>query len=183
MRAPSVKLSIPALVLLVNEWGTEPRRVPGETDQPYPSKEFLELIEDVPQRWRLPSDTVLQQVADELHRVFAAPSPAERAETLSRLVNGDRFQVRLRREGSTVTVAIAAGSSGRDALLAAALETLTHHVAARGAESLGICGAESCVDVLVDSGTGRPRRYCSAQCSGRARVALHRRRQRGAGAR
>jgi predicted RNA-binding Zn ribbon-like protein len=182
VKAPVARLPVPALVFLVNEWGTEPRRVAGETDQPYPSTEFVELLEDLPERYSLPPDNVLQQVADELHRVFAAGSPAERADTLTRLVNTDRFQVHLRSQGSKVTVAIGAGSNGRDALLATALDTLTHHVAARGAESLGICGAESCVDVLVESGTGRPRRYCSTQCSGRARVALHRRRRRTAGA-
>lgn len=45
---------------------------------------------------------------------------------------------------------------------------------------LGVCAAERCDDVFVDTSPNRSRRYCSDRCSSRANVAAYRARQRAA---
>jgi predicted RNA-binding Zn ribbon-like protein len=47
----------------------------------------------------------------------------------------------------------------------------------RGFSRLGICQAENCGDVYVDTSRNRSRRYCNATCSTRVNVAAHRARQ------
>ncbi|WP_234320339.1 CGNR zinc finger domain-containing protein [Streptomyces sp. SBT349] len=42
----------------------------------------------------------------------------------------------------------------------------------------GECAAEGCATLYLGTGPGAPRRYCSATCASRARVAAHRRRRR-----
>lgn len=43
---------------------------------------------------------------------------------------------------------------------------------------LGVCAAERCDDVFVDTSPNRSRRYCSDRCSSRANVAAYRARRR-----
>ncbi|MDA2812750.1 CGNR zinc finger domain-containing protein [Nocardiopsis sp. RSe5-2] len=43
----------------------------------------------------------------------------------------------------------------------------------------GVCAAPGCDRMFLDPGTGGRRRYCSARCGTRTRVAAHRRRARG----
>ncbi|MDA2805001.1 CGNR zinc finger domain-containing protein [Nocardiopsis suaedae] len=45
----------------------------------------------------------------------------------------------------------------------------------------GVCAAPGCDRLFLDPGTGGRRRYCSARCGTRTRVAAHRRRARGPG--
>jgi len=47
---------------------------------------------------------------------------------------------------------------------------------------LGLCAAEDCQDVFVDTSRNNSRRYCSETCASRASVAAYRARQREAGA-
>lgn len=51
-------------------------------------------------------------------------------------------------------------------------------VADRGFERLGICEADPCRDVFIDSSRNRSRRHCSATCRTRENVAAHRQRKR-----
>ncbi|MEV7616256.1 CGNR zinc finger domain-containing protein [Streptomyces sp. NPDC089799] len=46
-----------------------------------------------------------------------------------------------------------------------------------GRTAWGACPASGCGRYFLGAGPGSPRRYCSTACSGRARVAAHRRRQ------
>jgi predicted RNA-binding Zn ribbon-like protein len=46
-----------------------------------------------------------------------------------------------------------------------------------GHERLGICGAEGCRDVYVDTSRNRSRRYCDESCASRTNVAAFRARQ------
>jgi len=45
---------------------------------------------------------------------------------------------------------------------------------------LGLCAAEDCQDVFVDTSRNSSRRFCSETCASRAGVAAYRSRQRGA---
>jgi predicted RNA-binding Zn ribbon-like protein len=49
-----------------------------------------------------------------------------------------------------------------------------------GRERLGICAAEDCADVFVDTSRNRSRRYCSETCASRTTVSAYRARQRAA---
>ncbi len=48
-------------------------------------------------------------------------------------------------------------------------------LAERQANPAGLCASQRCGRPFIDSGRGDPRRYCSAQCGTRERVAAHRR--------
>jgi predicted RNA-binding Zn ribbon-like protein len=48
-----------------------------------------------------------------------------------------------------------------------------------GVDRFGICGANDCEDVYVDTSKNRSRRHCSNTCSTREAVAAHRRRKAG----
>ena len=43
-----------------------------------------------------------------------------------------------------------------------------------GRERLGVCSADNCADVYVDTSRNRSRRYCNHVCSSRVNVAAHR---------
>jgi predicted RNA-binding Zn ribbon-like protein len=47
----------------------------------------------------------------------------------------------------------------------------------KGKSRLGVCQAENCGDVYVDTSRNRSRRYCDATCSTRVNVAAYRERQ------
>jgi len=46
-----------------------------------------------------------------------------------------------------------------------------------GPTRLGVCAAERCINVYVDTSPNQSRRYCSERCSSRANVAAYRARQ------
>ena len=47
----------------------------------------------------------------------------------------------------------------------------------KGYERLGVCGADGCLDVFVDTSRNRSRRYCDPTCSTKVNVAAHRARK------
>ena len=67
-----------------------------------------------------------------------------------------------------------------DLLMGEALMGLATLVCDLGATRLGVCNADSCTHVFVDTSPNRSRRYCSDRCSSRANVAAYRARQRAA---
>ena len=54
---------------------------------------------------------------------------------------------------------------------------LSHVVAQHGWQRLGVCSAEGCDDVYVDTSRNASRRYCSNTCASRSTVAAYRARQ------
>jgi predicted RNA-binding Zn ribbon-like protein len=46
-----------------------------------------------------------------------------------------------------------------------------------GATRLGVCAADKCDNVFVDTSPNQSRRYCSDRCSSRANVAAYRARR------
>lgn len=156
-----------ALVRLVNEWGTVPRRTAGEQDQPYPAAGDLDL--GVPARL---GDAGLRRIADLLYPVFAAPDARTRAELVTALLHqtGVRPVVAADAHGAWVV------DQRRHAPVAAAALTLRDHLDRYGDARLGTCAGRDCADVYVDTSPTRDRRYCSVTCQNRARVAAYRRR-------
>jgi predicted RNA-binding Zn ribbon-like protein len=55
---------------------------------------------------------------------------------------------------------------------------MAHVVCRYGAERLGLCAADDCADVFVDTSRNRSRRYCSETCASRTTVSAYRARQR-----
>ena len=56
---------------------------------------------------------------------------------------------------------------------------LSQVVVQHGWQRLGVCSAESCDDVYVDTSRNASRRYCSNTCASRSTVAAYRARQKG----
>ncbi|GIF53199.1 CGNR zinc finger protein [Asanoa ferruginea] len=73
----------------------------------------------------------------------------------------------------------APGSSWGQWLAASGAMGLALLVAEHGATVLTRCAAQDCRDALLRTGSGPPRRFCSATCASRVRVAAHRQGRRG----
>ncbi len=71
-------------------------------------------------------------------------------------------------------------ASVTDLLIGECLMGLATLVCDLGATRLGICSAERCTNVYVDTSPNQSRRYCSDRCSSRANVAAYRARQKAA---
>jgi predicted RNA-binding Zn ribbon-like protein len=61
-------------------------------------------------------------------------------------------------------------------LIASSALALARILSEHGRAAWGECDAPGCSRLYLGTGPGSPRRYCSARCSSRARVAAHRRR-------
>ena len=165
--------SIPTgwLVRLVNEYGTRPRGMAGETDEPYPD---LAHLTESPAVDRL-GTTDLVALADRLWPVFAAPSSEDKAGALNELLAHSGLvpivdpdaQIRW----STPHRAWA------DILTAGCAISLFDVVRTGGWQGVGACDGQDCVDVYLDT-SGRSRRYCSTTCLNRARIRAYRARRR-----
>ena len=68
-------------------------------------------------------------------------------------------------------------ASVSELLVGEALLGLATLVCDLGPTRLGVCSAQPCTNVYVDTSPNRSRRYCSERCSSRANVAAYRARQ------
>jgi predicted RNA-binding Zn ribbon-like protein len=173
-------MSPDVLVWLVNEWGSVPRAAAGEDEAPYPDAGLLAALLAGSGVRSCPPDllasSALAQVADRLHRIFAAPDLAERAGLVTAL---------LAETGVRPVLDLADGRPGeawlvadeRHALAAAGALTLRHQLAGHDPARAGVCSGRRCADAYIDASPGGQRRFCSVTCQNRARVAAWRRRQ------
>jgi CGNR zinc finger len=165
---PQVELSW--VVELVNEFSDPTRAAAGEQDEPYPELSppdgFL-----AGQPWKTAE---LVGAANDLHGIFDA---AERGESVEGAINAilDRARPWQRANPAGIGFAVA---DARNVLPAACALALLEWIAARGTRRIGVCDAGRCVDVFADASAGGHRRFCSAICSNRHRVAQYRARQR-----
>lgn len=74
-------------------------------------------------------------------------------------------------------------SSVADTLAAEGLMGMAVAVCELGADRFGVCAADRCTNVFVDTSPNRSRRYCSERCSSRANVAAFRARRKAGAAR
>jgi predicted RNA-binding Zn ribbon-like protein len=175
-------MSPDVLVWLVNEWGSVPRAAAGEEQAPYPDTDLLAAllagsgVRDCPPAAL--TGPALRQVADQLHRAFAAADLGERVGLVAGLLAQTGVTPALEltdagdRPGATWRV-----PDARDALLAAAALTLRHQLAEHDPDRVGVCSGRRCADAFIDASPAGQRRFCSVTCQNRARIAAWRQRQ------
>jgi predicted RNA-binding Zn ribbon-like protein len=175
-------MSPDVLVWLVNEWGSVPRAAAGEDEAPYPDTGLLAALLAGSGVRSCPSDLLttraLSQVADRLHRVFAASDLAERAGLVTGLLaeTGVRPVLEL---ADGLPGAIWLVDDARQALPGAAALTLRHQLAGHDPARVGVCSGRRCADAYIDASPGGQRRFCSVTCQNRARITAWRQRRSG----
>jgi CGNR zinc finger protein len=164
MRQGVDDLSVHDVVTLINEYADITRDVAGEADHPYPSPRRIAAFAG--------DEANLVAVANELHPVFARPGQA--FGILNRLADRDDLRHRFGPDGRLGWTRPARS----DRLASAAAVGLIDFIDIHGAEPLGICAADNCVDVYVDASQARRRAYCSDRCNNKTRAARWRARHR-----
>lgn len=167
---PVPQIELAWVVELVNEFSDPTRAAAGEQDEPYPELSTPDS-HFAGQPWKTAE---LVRVANELHAIFGA---AERGESVDGAINAilDRARPWQRAIPTGIGFAVA---DVHDVLPAACALTLLEWIAARGTQAIGVCDAGRCADVFADASAAGHRRFCSATCSNRHRVAQYRARQR-----
>lgn len=127
----------------------------------------------------------LRRAALELREVFTAGDVATAADRTNGLLAGRAHPPRLTTHGGVSGWHLHVDSSD-DApwgewLLTSSALALAVLLAERQAPPAGICASPTCGRPFVNVGRGSARRYCSAACGTRQRVAAHRQVNRGAG--
>jgi CGNR zinc finger len=167
---PVPQIELAWVVELVNEFSDLTRAAAGEQDEPYP---MLSTPDGhfAGQPWQTAE---LVRAANELYAVFDV---AERGEPAGSAINAilDRARPWQRASGAGIGFAV---TDVRNVLPAACALALLEWIAARGPQAIGVCDAGHCVDVFADASAAGHRRFCSATCSSRHRVAQYRARQR-----
>ena len=120
----------------------------------------------------------LRRAAPELRTVFAAPDVGSAADLINGLLAGRAHPPRLTTHGGTsgwhLHVDGSDDAPAAEWLLTSSCLALAVLLAERQAPPAGICASPSCRRPFVNVGRGSPRRYCSAACGTRERVAAHR---------
>lgn len=159
------------LTRILNGYGTKTRRAAGEEDHPFPVLRDLgdagAALSDLG-----PSVAQLCAAADAIHPVFAA---AEEGSDATGIVN-NLLAVTQPTPTSDVRGNIEwTVTKPKNAVLASLTISLLQWTDQHGIDHLGVCGAEQCVDVYLD--TSNRRRFCSSTCLTRTKVAAYRKRQ------
>ena len=120
----------------------------------------------------------LREAALELREVFTAGDVTAAADTINGLLAGRAHPPRLTAHGGTSGWHLHVDGSD-DApwgewFLTSSCLALAVLLAERQARPAGICASPSCGRPFVNVGRGAARRYCSATCGTRERVAAHR---------
>ena len=126
----------------------------------------------------------LRRAGLELREVFTAGDLATAADRINGLLAGRAHPPRLTTHGGASGWHLHVDSSD-DApwgewLLTSSALALAVLLAERQAQPAGICASPTCGRPFVNVGRGSARRYCSAACGTRERVAAHRQVNRGA---
>jgi predicted RNA-binding Zn ribbon-like protein len=121
---------------------------------------------------------LLRQAALELREVFIAEDATAAATAINSLLAGRAHPPRLTNHGGTSGWHLHVDSSDDalwgETILTSSCLALAVLLAERQAPPAGICASPSCARPFVNVGRGAARRYCSAACGTRERVAAHR---------
>ncbi|MFE5293052.1 CGNR zinc finger domain-containing protein [Isoptericola sp. NPDC056618] len=173
-------LSLACVAGLVNEWGTEPRRVSSRPWAGYPGAASVER-RSLAEAWvagPAPDDAAVVAAADAVHPVFAATRAAERARLLDALVGALGVVPRIGAGDGAEDLALGWSVPRRDDRLTAALAVALLPAPAGPhpvrAPRLGVCGAGDCADVFADTSPRQDRAYCSSRCQARERARTRR---------
>jgi predicted RNA-binding Zn ribbon-like protein len=127
----------------------------------------------------------LRQLRDEFRHVFTAVARGRDPEAIERLnallTRHPIHQQLTRHDGQRWHVHLVDSGSAADRYAAGAVAGLTGLITEFGTRRLGVCAASGCERVFVASGSGRDKRYCSAQCTPEASVRALRARERASG--
>jgi predicted RNA-binding Zn ribbon-like protein len=161
------------------------RLLPGSADERAAVIEVLRAHgEPEPVEISPASLELLRQAALELREVFTAEDAAAAAETINGLLAGRAHPPRLTTHGGTSGWHLHVDSSDDalwgETILTSSCLALAVLLAERQAPPAGICASPSCGRPFVNIGRGSARRYCSAACGTRERVAAHRQANRAA---
>lgn len=120
----------------------------------------------------------LRQAAADLRDVFAAGDVAVAADRINELLAGRAHPPRLTTHGGEsgwhLHVDSRDDAPWAEWFLTSSCLALAVLLAERQAAPAGLCGSPSCGKPFVNVGRGAARRYCSATCGTRERVAAHR---------
>jgi hypothetical protein len=120
----------------------------------------------------------LRRAATELAQVFAAADADSAAGRINALLAGQAHPPRLTTHGGTSGWHLHVDGSDdapwAEWFLTSSCLALGILLAERQAPPGGFCASPSCGKPFVNVGRGAPRRYCSAACGTRERVARHR---------
>jgi predicted RNA-binding Zn ribbon-like protein len=126
----------------------------------------------------LASLELLRQAALELREVFTAADATAAATVINSLLAGRAHPPRLTDHGGTSGWHLHVDSSDDalwgETILTSSCLALAVLLAERQAPPAGICASPSCARPFVNVGRGAARRYCSAACGTRERVAAYR---------
>jgi predicted RNA-binding Zn ribbon-like protein len=165
---PQIELSW--VVEFVNEFSDPTRAAAGEQDEPYPGLS-APAGHVAGQQWKTDE---LVRTANELHAIFDA---AERGEPAYGAINAILDRARPWQRAIPAGTGFAV-TGVHNVLPAACALALLEWIAARGTQAIGVCDAARCADVFADASAAGHRRFCSAACSNRHRVAQYRARRR-----
>jgi predicted RNA-binding Zn ribbon-like protein len=125
----------------------------------------------------------LRQAALQLREVFAAGDAGTAADRINGLLASRAHPPRLTTHGGTSGWHLHVDGSDdapwAEWFLTSSCLALAGLLAERQAPPAGLCAARSCGKPFVNVGRGAARRYCSAACATRERVARHRANQAG----
>jgi len=121
---------------------------------------------------------LLRQAALELREVFTAEDAIAAATVINSLLAGRAHPPRLTNHGGKSGWHLHVDSSDDalwgETILTSSCLALAVLLAERQAPPAGICASPSCLRPFVNVGRGAARRYCSAACGTRERVAAYR---------
>ena len=158
------------MVELINEFSDPARAAAGEQGEPYPELP----VPDGRLAGHLGKTAELVSAANDLHAIFDA---AERGGPVEDAINAILDRARPWQRAAPAGIGFAV-TDARSVLPAACALALLEWVAAHGTQRIGVCNAGRCVDVFADASAAGHRRFCSATCSNRHRVAQYRARHR-----
>ncbi|QHF98780.1 hypothetical protein DEH18_24005 [Streptomyces sp. NHF165] len=127
------------------------------------------------------ADELRSAVAELSRRVLSEADPDRAAEALNALLERCGARPRLsRHDGHAWHLHVDRGddASWADWFTATGALALAQLLSVQGRTAWGECAAEGCRTLFLDTGPGARRRYCSATCASRTRVAAHRLRRR-----
>ncbi|MFC4004656.1 CGNR zinc finger domain-containing protein [Prauserella oleivorans] len=124
----------------------------------------------------------MRAVAPELREVFAATTTDQAAERINALLARYAHPPRLTAHGGSHPWHLHADRDDdgpwAEWLMSSTCLAMAFALAERQRPPGGVCASAACGRPFADLGGGSPRRYCSARCATRERVAAHRRRGR-----
>jgi predicted RNA-binding Zn ribbon-like protein len=127
----------------------------------------------------------LRLLRDEFRQVFSLVARGKDAAAIERLnallTRHPLHQQLTRHDGQRWHMHLVDSGSAADRYAASAIAGVTGLITEFGTRRLGVCAASGCERVFVGSGSGRDKRYCSAQCTPEASVRALRARGRASG--